>query len=86
LRFSLLSLKSLTGIQEKILTNASQAVKPGGTLVYSTCSLEPEENILLIQKFCQNNPHFTLQEQKQTLPLSPFLDGGTFFLLHKLST
>lgn len=41
-------IKHIAGIQRKLLMNAITLVKPGGTLVYSTCSLEPEENEAVI--------------------------------------
>lgn len=44
-------LKDLTDIQYKILCNASAAVKSGGTLVYSTCTLNPQENNEIADKF-----------------------------------
>lgn len=41
-------LESLAGVQKKLLMNAAEMLKPGGTLVYSTCSIEPEENQMVI--------------------------------------
>lgn len=51
--FEELSLKQL-----RILKNASKLVKSGGKLIYSTCSLEPEENEKTIEKFLKNNSDF----------------------------
>lgn len=48
----------LTGLQKALITNAGRLVKPGGVLVYSTCSLEPEENIQVIEWFLSENPQF----------------------------
>ncbi|MCC7528604.1 MAG: 16S rRNA (cytosine(967)-C(5))-methyltransferase RsmB [Candidatus Melainabacteria bacterium] len=51
-------IQELTGLQKDLITNAGRLVKPGGVLVYSTCSLEPEENIQVIEWFLEGNPHF----------------------------
>lgn len=46
----------LSGIQYKLLSNAFKALKSGGELVYSTCTLEPEENEKVVSKLLENNP------------------------------
>ena len=50
----------LPEIQRAILDNASRYVKVGGTLVYSTCTLLPEENQQNIQEFLARHPEFSL--------------------------
>lgn len=50
----------LSSRQKQLLLNASRVVKPGGRLVYSTCSVEPEENELVVQTFLENNINFSL--------------------------
>lgn len=45
--------------QERLLENAGRLVKPGGQLVYSVCSLEPEECTLQVARFLERNPGFT---------------------------
>ena len=50
----------LPEIQRAILDNASRYVKVGGTLVYSTCTLLPEENQQNIQEFLSRHPEFSL--------------------------
>ncbi len=47
---------ALPPIQRSILDNAAQYVKPGGTLVYSTCSLNREENEAVVQWFLEKHP------------------------------
>ncbi len=52
----------LTDIQYKILSNASKYLKKGGKLVYSTCTVNIDENENLITKFLNNNPDFSLDD------------------------
>ncbi|MCF7805744.1 MAG: 16S rRNA (cytosine(967)-C(5))-methyltransferase RsmB [Candidatus Marinimicrobia bacterium] len=46
--------------QSAILRNIARSVKPGGVLVYSTCTLEPEENWGVVEKFLEENPNFRI--------------------------
>ena len=55
-------LKKLNNIQEKILNVASNYLKPGGEMLYSTCSVEEEENDGIIKKFKQKNTGFDIQD------------------------
>ncbi|MDC3137334.1 16S rRNA (cytosine(967)-C(5))-methyltransferase RsmB, partial [Bacteroidota bacterium] len=49
-------LKNAVELQAQLLEEAANMVKRGGRLVYSTCSLEPEENMEQVQKFLENYP------------------------------
>lgn len=51
--------------QKRILANAGRMVRPGGHLVYSTCTFAPEENEAVIDWFCRRFPHFETREQEQ---------------------
>jgi 16S rRNA (cytosine967-C5)-methyltransferase len=51
----------LADIQAGILDNAARLVRPGGVLVYSTCTIEPEENGLQVQQFLHRHPEFTVE-------------------------
>ena len=51
-------LKRLPTIQLKILTTASQYVKVGGNIVYSTCTVNKDENERVVEEFLKNNPNF----------------------------
>ncbi len=53
------NLKTLTALQEKILKSASRLVKPGGRLIYATCSLLSEENEQQVKKFLQEYMEFS---------------------------
>jgi len=45
--------------QEQMLANAARTLRPGGLLIYSTCSVEPEENETVVDSFLQEHPEFT---------------------------
>lgn len=59
--------KELVQLQRKILSTVWQYVKPGGTLIYSTCTVHKEENEGNAAWFTRHYP-FLLKEQKQMLP------------------
>lgn len=63
-------LASLTQLQRQLLEHAATLVKPGGILVYSTCSIEPEENEDNICWFLEHHKEF------RTLSLRPFVPAG----------
>ena len=67
----------LVELQRKILSTVWQYVKPGGTLVYSTCTVHKEENEKNVEWFLENCP-FILKEQIQMLPGVDTWDG--FFI------
>lgn len=48
----------LSKLQKRILANVSGYLKPGGRLVYSTCTLEPEETDEVVSEFLRENPRF----------------------------
>lgn len=58
----LLDIKKLTPLQSDLLQKASEMVKPGGAVVYSTCTIEPEENYEIITKFLLEYPNFALDD------------------------
>lgn len=60
------ALGQLPPLQEAILDNASGYVRPGGTLLYSTCTLLPEENGQVVASFLSHHPEFT--REAFTLP------------------
>jgi len=65
----------LRKLQLDLLRRAAARVKPGGLLVYSTCSLEPEENENVVQEFLAENEQFRLEPQRQLLPFTDRVDG-----------
>jgi 16S rRNA (cytosine967-C5)-methyltransferase len=63
-------------LQLAILQAVAPLLKPDGSLVYSTCSLEPEENEGVVATFLQQHPAFRLTESKQSLPFRDAFDGA----------
>lgn len=61
-RLKLEEIEELAKLQVSLLQNASAAVADGGRLLYSTCSLEPEENEAVIREFLNDNSAFRVSE------------------------
>lgn len=61
--------------QLKLLTQAAPLLKTGGTLVYSTCSLELEENSEVAREFSAKHPAFQLVAERELLPFRDGADG-----------
>lgn len=57
-------LRGMQMLQIKLLQRAFELLKKGGIMTYSTCSLDPEENELAIEKFLKNNPTAILEQAK----------------------
>ena len=70
-------LKALVNLQLKLLQRAFNLLKKGGIMTYSTCSLDPEENELCIQKFLSINPDAILE--KAELPNLLLTNKVSFF-------
>lgn len=64
--------------QLAILSASSKYVKPGGVLVYSTCTISPYENQQVIKEFLKRNKNFSKEEELQLLPNINNTDG--FFI------
>jgi 16S rRNA (cytosine967-C5)-methyltransferase len=62
--------------QLDLLKSAAPALKSGGILVYSTCSLEPEENSVVIKEFLKDHPDFKLERERELLPFADGVDGA----------
>jgi 16S rRNA (cytosine967-C5)-methyltransferase len=69
-------LSVMAGLQASILKAAGEVVKPGGLLIYSTCSLEPEENDSQVEAFLAKNPEWKLEPPPTGAVPSETIDGG----------
>lgn len=67
---------SLADLQYRLLDRVKSLVKPGGTLVYSTCTIAPEENERTIDRFLQDNPSFKLDASWPKEVLEPLRANG----------
>ncbi len=66
--------------QEMILEEAEKMLRPGGILVYSTCTFAPEENERQVGHFLQRHPDYVLEDWRDILPDDCGLEGGRTWL------
>ena len=76
------SLESLTALQRRIIQGSWQYVKPGGVLMYSTCTINRRENEEACSYICENFP-FILEESRQLLPQEAHMDGFFYARLRR---
>ncbi len=74
----------LVDLQTELMEAASGHVRAGGTLVYSTCTTEPEENADIVQAFIERHPEFTVEPIPLFLPESMRTEEGFFLSLPHL--
>ena len=67
-------MRNLYRIQAEILEKSSEYVKTGGTLVYSTCTVNSDENSKQILNFIKKHDDFEILDEKQFLPIED-IDG-----------
>ena len=70
-------IERLALMQKKMLESAASMIDSGGILVYSTCSLEPEENELLVQSFLEEHPEFKKDRNPDVIP-DKFIDDNGY--------
>ena len=75
------AIQRLAGVQEEALSSAAELLAPGGFLLYSTCSLELEENERVVERVLSRRPILEPAEIEAPAPLRPFVAGNRFRLL-----
>jgi 16S rRNA (cytosine967-C5)-methyltransferase len=75
----------LSTTQLEVLRLAARAVRPGGCLVYSTCSLEPEENGEAVKRFLEEIGSFELEDEQSLVPPRDGVDGAFAAVLKRTS-
>ncbi len=61
-------IRNLAKTQIELLEKASKLVKNGGVIVYSTCTIEPEENIEVVKEFLSRHPEFKIDDARNYIP------------------
>lgn len=74
----------LSVIQRRLLDAALRRVKPGGRVVYSTCSIEDEENSVVVRETLERHPAFKVVKEIRHFPGKP-VDGGYLALVRRSS-
>jgi len=83
-RFTARRLAALTDLQEALLTGVAAVVPPGGLLVYTTCSLEPEENATQVERFLERHNAFRRRQPDVfVFPPDTGADGGYLAVLER---
>src|SRR5262245_3578863 len=80
-RLKVSDLAVLAALQREILRSAATAVVPGGLLVYSTCSLETEENDAQVERFLTDHPNWRLEPPPDGAVPASVLDAGRLRVL-----
>lgn len=73
---NLSELDEIVSLQRKILYNAAQYLKVGGCLVYSTCTIQPEENLENVKAFLAENTQFKMVGFEELLPKNLIVDSS----------
>lgn len=77
-------LERMLQLQKDILHRYSAMLKPGGLMVYATCSILPSENSKQIAYFCEEHHHFQFEEEKIISPADSGFDGFYMARLKKI--
>jgi 16S rRNA (cytosine967-C5)-methyltransferase len=75
--------RRVTTLQGEILENYSHMLKPGGKMVYATCSLFADENQNRVKRFLAENPGFELEKEQVHFPSETGFDGFYMALIRR---
>ena len=64
--------------QARLLECAARLVRPGGLLIYATCSLEPEENEQVVENFLKTHPEFSRSPKPGSVAAELITSAGDF--------
>jgi len=90
------TIPALAALQQRILAAGAAALRPGGVLLYATCTISPQENEQVVQAFLADQPGFSLDDigtsrpdqaaigEPRALQLLPHRDGTDGFFLARL--
>jgi len=67
---------AMVDVQTRILEATAPLLAPTGVMVYSTCSLEPEENLLCVERWIRNHPAFRIVATRNSFPPDTGMDGA----------
>ncbi|MCF7668954.1 MAG: 16S rRNA (cytosine(967)-C(5))-methyltransferase RsmB [Verrucomicrobia bacterium] len=70
--------------QKEILEHASRFARKGGRLVYSTCSIEPEENEEVVRSFLEGHRDFKIVSDRTLLPFNEHVDGAYVAIMKRV--
>ncbi len=80
------SMRALMPLEQDLLAAASTHVRPGGVLVYSVCSTEPEEGRSPVKSFLESHPDFELEDAASFVPAEVVTDGCLLLYPHRHGT
>lgn len=84
-QITLEAIQSIIALQKEILDSTWELVKVGGNYVYSTCTINKEENELMIREFIKNHPNFKIVKEVVILPFEYHTDGFYICKLERVS-
>lgn len=81
-RVSDASIRELAGVQRELLAASASVVRPGGSIVYATCSIEREENDLIVEQVARE-AGLEIESTTLRLPGDPYQDGAFHAVLRR---